>query len=393
MDPAILEIVLKNKYRNERILKILSVEDEIAVPTGQNFLSAIKRLRIKVVLGNGRVVNRSAIMKSSDVPSEAHNSFIKDTGVFKTETTMYVTVLNEMEYLLQEFDNAEDIPWSRLLYYEPYSTMVFEDLKPLGFKSLLIPCYLDMEHALLVIRGLGLFHGLGKILDERGIIKMDSFPSWYVFNKTPYRIWHSYLMEFASVMDKNWNPSWKPIVSKLKNLTVKDIEDKLEEISKYSDQCNFKVINHGDCMVPNLMFKYDWKNHPFSMRFLDFQLSAFGTPCFDLSYFIYRSMKGTTIKENFQEIMECYHSSLTRTLDKFNFMGVRPTLEELIEGMDRVSFLANILFIVNYTPMTTSQGDFGDDIHKERIFSIFNRQESEEDFGPGMRDFANKHLS
>lgn len=104
-------------------------------------------------------------------------------------------------------------------------------------------------------------------------------------------------------------------------------------------------------------------------------------------------MKGKTIKENFQEIMECYHNSLTNTLDKFDFKGTRLTLDELIEGMDRVSFLANILFIVNYTPMITSQGDFGDDIHKERIFSIFNMPESEEDLGPAMRDFVTKHLS
>ncbi|XP_014289112.1 uncharacterized protein [Halyomorpha halys] len=392
MDPAILEIALKKKSRDERITKILELKDESAVPTGQNFLSAIKRLRLKVILGNGRVANRSAIMKSSDVSSEAHSSFIKDLGIFKTETMMYISVLNEMEYLLEEFDGAEEIPWSRLLYYEPYSTMVFEDLKPLGFKSLLIPCYLDMEHVLLVVRNLALFHAMSRVLHERGIISADSFPRWYLFNKTSYRIWHSYLMEFAKVMDKNWDKSWKPIVSKLQKLTPKEIEERLEGISDFSDQSAFRVIIHGDCMVPNLMFRYDWANSPSSIKFVDFQLCAYGIPAFDLTYFLYRSMKATSIKENFQEIMKCYHDSLTKTLDKFDYKGSRPSLDELNEGMERLSFLGNLLFIVNYTPMITSQGDYGDDIHKERLFYLFNRQESEEDLGPGMREFASKHL-
>lgn len=58
------------------------------------------------------------------------------------------------------------------------------------------------------------------------------------------------------------------------------------------------------------------KNQPVDMCFIDFQLSRVASPIFDLSYYLY-TCADRTILQNFDILLQVYHSSLTEFLEEF----------------------------------------------------------------------------
>nr|XP_014275719.1 uncharacterized protein LOC106680487 isoform X2 [Halyomorpha halys] len=300
MNPTneILEVVLTKKNESREIAKLLSVTAEPAVEEYQNFLSTIKRLRVKAVLKNGRIVNCTYILKDSYTEEECFKSFIKDNSVFKVETMMYTVVLNELENLMEDFEDYDSRLWCMLLYYEPYTILLFEDLQASGFKSLITPCYLDLDHAFLVLHNLGKYHGMCKVLEERGIIAKDSYKEWFVLsNRKTYSVWKDCLNRICDIICQSWDSSW----------------------------------------------------------FLDFQLPTYGSPCIDLVHFLYRSLSPLTRRRNFYQLLSCYYNSLIYTLKKYNYTGPKPSLEEMSVEMKQVSYLGLFLSFVNYVPLRDDQ--------------------------------------
>lgn len=88
MESKQLEVVLKRWGKGSKIDKILSVTSEAAVPKGDNYLSVIARLKLQVVLGNGRVSRKNLIVKET-IKDESLAKLVVDMGTFKTETMVF----------------------------------------------------------------------------------------------------------------------------------------------------------------------------------------------------------------------------------------------------------------------------------------------------------------
>ena len=84
MDKAVLEVALKKAIKDVTIQHVLEVETESGVPKGENYGSVILRIKLKVVLGNGRVAKKSLIMKKGK-PGEAMKKINQDYSVFANE--------------------------------------------------------------------------------------------------------------------------------------------------------------------------------------------------------------------------------------------------------------------------------------------------------------------
>ncbi|WP_369015074.1 hypothetical protein, partial [Klebsiella pneumoniae] len=87
----------------------------------------MNRLKMRVVLGNGRVATKYLIAKESQV-NEMSIQLMVQHDPFQTEIMMYETVLKEMEYLMDEFEDTDDILWCNLVHYVRYKTILLEDL-------------------------------------------------------------------------------------------------------------------------------------------------------------------------------------------------------------------------------------------------------------------------
>ena len=69
MDKEVLEVALKRFAKNCNLQRIIEVNKEPAVPKGENYSSMISRIKMKIVLGNGRTATRTVIVKEVK-PSE-----------------------------------------------------------------------------------------------------------------------------------------------------------------------------------------------------------------------------------------------------------------------------------------------------------------------------------
>lgn len=85
----------------------------------------------------------------------------------------------------------------------------------------------------------------------------------------------------------------------------------------------------GDAWTNNLLFKLDENGVATDMQFIDFQLSFWSSPANDLLYFFVSSVADDTKIDHFDDLIECYHTELTKTLKKLNYDQHIPTLAEL----------------------------------------------------------------
>ena len=70
--------------------------------------------------------------------------------------------------------------------------------------------YQDLDHALLALRGLGRFHGMAKVLEERGIICKDNYGKFQMMeNKKMIKLFtYASIRSTAQAIRDGWGPTW-----------------------------------------------------------------------------------------------------------------------------------------------------------------------------------------
>ncbi|CAH1406874.1 unnamed protein product [Nezara viridula] len=351
MEKEILECVLKRNCKDLTPEKVVSLEIVPAVEKYVNFLSSVNRYNLKVVLGNGRTVKKSLFVKtaSTDAFIDAFNNRL---GTFKNETMMYTT-LKEMEYLMEEFQDYDDILWCRMIYHIPYTCIVMEDLKAKGFRMVGKTDLFDFEQGMLGVHALGRYHGMCKALEERGHLSLQGLRPWFIFDKDTHHHMYWSIVSLVEGIKKLWDPKWIPVVEKIK-LTTESLTQRLEKLNVI-DETKFNVLNHGDVNKNNIVFKFNYDERPVAVRFVDFQMLNYGSPCIDLMYYIYLALQPSIRHENFQLFVRTYYNALINTLDKYQYKGNKPNIEEIIEDMEKYSFVGLYLFLTRYPTLYMSE--------------------------------------
>ena len=105
-------------------------------------------------------------------------------------------------------------------------------------------------------------------------------------------------------------------------LQVKPNFEDLHDQNKERKRDNWFVLNHGDCYVNNILFKYDpATNQPTSVKFVDLQMARENSLTIDLVNFIYLSTTPAFRKENLEKILEEYYHSF---ISYCKVLGVEP---------------------------------------------------------------------
>lgn len=91
MDRKVLEVALKRSFNDQAIAGVIEAQAESALPKGENYLSTILRIRMKVILGNGRIAKRNLIVKRgeasgsvADMMNEVFNVEVKVSTITST---------------------------------------------------------------------------------------------------------------------------------------------------------------------------------------------------------------------------------------------------------------------------------------------------------------------
>ena len=92
-------------------------------------------------------------------------------------------------------------------------------------------------------------------------------------------------------------------------------------------------------------------------RFLDFQSPHYNSTAIYLAHFIYLSVEPSIRRNHFDNLIDHYHQSLILTLCKYQYVGKHPTLEELKNEFERVSFFGLSMFAVRHAVVTSYASD------------------------------------
>ncbi|XP_014278700.1 uncharacterized protein [Halyomorpha halys] len=393
MDKEILECVLKRNWKDSTPEKVVSMEVVPAVGKFVNFLSTVNRYNFKIILGNGRTAKKSLFIKTSST-DESIIAYNEGRGTFKTEIKMY-EVFKEFEYIMAEFKDSDDVLWCQMIYYIPYTCIVMEDLKAKGFYMISNKDLFDLEHCMLAIHALGRYHGICKILEDRGLLSSTGYKPWCFFDNEVIQLKYWGIVALVEGIKKTWDPSWTQIVDKIK-ITKESLSQRLKKLEEV-DETKFNLLNHGDCNKNNILFKYDWAKRPIGIRFVDFQMVHYGSPCLDLTYFLYLSSDPSVRRENFDLLMRTYHDSLLNTLNKYQYKGKKPDFEEILAGMEKCSFIGLFIFLTRYPSLCMSE-ETGPQIDMKKVVASggkegyadehFKPDLLEDGMGPDIKTFA-----
>lgn len=100
--------------------------------------------------------------------------------------------------------------------------------------------------------------------------------------------------------------------------------------------CTFKVLNHGDSWVNNLMFKYE-NGKPVDVIFVDYQMSYYSSPGLDLNYFINTSPRNEIRESQIDDILHVYYDNFSAILKALGSKHV-PSMNDVRNEIDRCEY-------------------------------------------------------
>ncbi|KAK9512738.1 hypothetical protein O3M35_001099 [Rhynocoris fuscipes] len=352
MDAEYFETVLKNFQRESNISRVLWIKKEPAVPVGENCLSTVYRVTIGVELESGRNRALSVIIKAPLEKQEATYHWMIESGIFDEEIKFFANVSSEMNELMYEFNDKRGKLLPEVIGIQS-KLLIFEDLKQYNFKVTdRIKCH-DFLHSKLVVRSLARLHAMSRVLLRRRSISSTDIPRHPIISKvkTSNKLYGSGLKLLSNEI-KTWGEDWVDISLRL--LKFSDtIGEKLEALNNASED-NFNVINHGDCWVCNLMFKYDpYENIPIDLRFVDFQFVHYESYAWDIIFYIYTSIRGDLRRKHYNDLLRAYHKSLSDTLLLYKYPEHEiPSLDDVFKEVERLNVYAAATCLITHTVMT-----------------------------------------
>lgn len=129
----------------------------------------------------------------------------------------------------------------------------------------------------------------------------------------------------------------------------------------------YKVLNHGDCWVNNMMFRYDAAGRPTDLVFIDFQMSFYSSPGIDYYYFINTSPTNEIRSNGRDTVFRNYYNSFAQVLrDLRSPRAAELTAEKVAAELDSRE-LYGFLASVSVTPIILNVTDGTQDVSLEAM--------------------------
>lgn len=194
---------------------------------------------------------------------------------------------------------------------------------------------------------------------------------------------------------KNWSDCER-YVEKFDDLT-KNFTEKILNIYNSvagGNEGGYSVLNHGDYNYSNLLFK-KVNDSVDDVIFMDFQSTVWATPAIDLYYLLYMVASDDVRIMHKDEILQSYHQSFTKTLEKFGYTYKIPTQHDLRLEMLKNQFI-EVILTVCYLPYTyldfaKAKGVFGESSVELRKV-LFKNPEYQENVRKILPDLLTKGI-
>lgn len=93
-----------------------------------------------------------------------------------------------------------------------------------------------------------------------------------------------------------------------------NIFDKCVSILRGTLNNRYHVLNHGDCGIPNLLFKYDHHERVIEARLVDYQCIRHHSVALDIHYLIYSFCDADSIANSYDQLLQIYHEKFLNVL-------------------------------------------------------------------------------
>ncbi|CAL4073721.1 unnamed protein product [Meganyctiphanes norvegica] len=252
--------------------------------------------------------------------------------VFEKEGKFFLELLPELNQIMTQ-SGQNRLPFPKC-YYAQYTEekqmIIFEDLRSKGFKMIDRRKRMDLQHAIVVIQGLGRMHASSIIMQKEKSI--DDLKTLYPFLFNEY--WSGPTLEKEVSQGIATGKDILSMVGGHKE-AINWLDKILPNISEFFSKNlafvpPFSAICHGDCWINNILFKYSDTGLPVEVMFLDFQLTRLASLATDLNMFMFNSLEGSVRKPNVDKLLTDYYASFSSVM-KGCTQVVPFTKEELVK--------------------------------------------------------------
>jgi len=305
---------------------------------------------------------------------------------FQREFFFFHSVRNLFENVVEE--NAKDATEILDFIPKPYilpgpvtfnqgleEPLTCEDLNKLGYKMWKDEFNgLDIPHAEVALEAYGRLHALGMVLFEKGEIKDDNLTKLFNFNPAAACIIPAVveggMKAFHDWMENN-NYAKEALEKVQKEMKDKNYMKTIEKLFEEGISHEMQVIQHFDARSNNMLFNYALDNTtPEKIKLVDFQLSSFFPPFWDLVYFLALSVSSDSLIPNYQSLIERYQASLASTLTKLKYKKPIPSTSYITQN---ITHFAPMVFplIAGVTEYTSGAGnpDLDPELRQNKIRS------------------------
>lgn len=302
--------------------------------------------------------------------------YVKQFGIFRTETCMYERILPRLQQLLNNRKakgNPELCTKLPIVKYisgfndDQNDYVCLEDVRPQGFtmqdkfKSLTLP------EVTLIMKEMARFHALtffmirydgDKMFEEDDIVRRIKYNVLTVENPMLSEMFSRMFKTYFENTIELLEPRDKELAEQVRKFNAKSDHHRLHALQRFNhnrtDKSIFACIIHGDLWTNNILFKYAQQGNrdtPTELKFIDFQLSRRGNIFEDLGYFFWTSTDPAFRKLHLMNMLNEYFNSFEDTLvNQLNFpMPTGFTKGSFIDG-----FQQGILAAYAYMPFALS---------------------------------------
>lgn len=298
--------------------------------------------------------------------TEEHNLFVKvppqcnnlrqhlfemfpEHEMFQKEFYFYNSVQNLFKIVIE--DEEEDV--KDILNFIPRSMTLPGQItfnqglnEPLTFENLSASGYrmwkdefsgLDLAHAGIGLETLGKMHALGIVLFEKKLVEDKN-------RLLDFDMMIQFKGPLLDIIDKGMTAfkDWM-VNNNLDNKSIEKLEDELHDrnylntvakLFKEGRRHELQLIQHGDARSNNMLFKYANDNTtPVEAKLVDYQMTIFFNPFFDLLYFLTISVSADVLIPNYHKLLNRYQSSLVSTLTRLNSKKLKPSVSYISKNI------------------------------------------------------------
>lgn len=241
--------------------------------------------------------------------------------------------------------------------------IILENLSADGYRATDKKTFLDMQHLLLIVKKLAIFHACSyyaKVTQSRHFhtLTKNLVETHFTAIKTRVGYYNKLNDYFTRQLDddRQYGPKMEYVREMLR-----DADKFVENVFTVADE-PIAVITHGDFLRNNMMFKYDSEKRPIDVKFFDLACAKYCSPVVDLGSILYMNTDQETRNQHWDELIDEYWTTLRHT-----FPGIEvPTKTQILDEFKN-KILHVYLIVASFLPQMMMFDEIGSSSRDQRF--------------------------